>query len=600
MKADFSGWATKYNLLCSDGRTIGTNAFAHQDGKRVPLVWQHRRDDPEYVVGHGILEHRDGEGMYVYGYLNESPKGVTTRELLKHGDVESLSISAGRIKEKFANVIHGFIQEVSVVLAGANIGALIEDVAFAHDDSGEGLCVEIYTGLEIEHESPPEDSEGEEDTRTVGDVLETLNEEQREAVFAILAEAVGEIDDEDDSDGKVEQSDDDTLEHEDTNKERGDMARNVFEGDARPTAGKHLTHEQISTIFADARKEGSLRDTVLDHAGTYGIDDINLLFPDAREINNTPEFLKRRTEWVAQILGGIRHSPFSKVKMTWADITEEEARAKGYVTGHLKTEEVFKLFKRSVSPTTVYKKQKLDRDDILDITSFDVVAWVKGEMRLMLDEELASAFIFGDGRSNVSPDKIDSEKIIPIAEEHELFAPRVLATEQFNVNTFIDGVTNAMANFEGSGTPVAIISQSNMTKILVQRNAFGERVYKSMGDVAAEAGVSGFIVVPDVIFARAAAHIVGAGGSAVTYNLVAIVVTLQDYTAGADKGGEVSFFDDFDIDYNQQKYLLETRCSGALTKAKSAIRIYSTSGTIVANPANPLVLVGQGGDPENP
>ena len=591
MKFDFGGYATKNDILCSDGRVIRSGAFKDQNGARVPFVWRHRRDEPENILGHAILEHR-ADGVYARVSLNESEKASRVKTILAHGDLDSLSIYAARLKQVGQDVLDGVIHEVSLVMRGANSGAKIDNVNFAHEDSDfVDDEADIYFGIKIDYlehaDSDNEDAEvetedSEDSEETVGDVLETLSEKQKTVVMAMLAEVAG----------AVEESDaEDDAEHEevqDTELEGHSMPRNVFD-DAEGTT-KTLSHEDKARIFEDARRNGSLKD-VLEHADDYGIEDIEYLFPDARNLAAQPQFVKRRTEWVNVVLQGTKHTPFSRVKMLAADITEDDARARGYVKGNEKVDEVFRLLKRSIDPTTIYKKQKLDRDDVLDITDFDVVMWMKAEMRLQLDEEVASAILVGDGRSSSSPDKIDQSRLIPIAAEQALYAPITLLDE-VSVNEFVDAVTASLDIYEGSGSPMCFMAQSTLTRILTQRNPFGDRMYKSVSEVADSMSVSRIVPLPDVVFARAAKQTVAPGDER---ELAAIVVNLGDYTVGADKGAQLGMFDDFDIDYNQNKYLLETRISGALTQVRSALRIY-TSGPVKNNPANPLVLVGTPGD----
>ena len=584
MKFDFGGYATKNDILCSDGRVIRSGAFKDQNGARVPFVWRHRRDEPENILGHAILEHR-ADGVYARVSLNESEKASRVKTILAHGDLDSLSIYAARLKQVGQDVLDGVIHEVSLVMRGANSGAKIDNVNFAHEDSDfVDDEADIYFGIKIDYlehaDSSTEDSDDSEET--VGDVLDTLNEKQKTVVMAMLAEVAG----------AVEESDaEDDAEHEeihDTDPEGQSMTRNVFDEAADTT--KTLSHEDKARIFEDARRSGSLKD-VLEHADDYGIDNIEYLFPDARNLSGQPQFIKRRTDWVNEVLQGTKHTPFSRVKMLAADITEDDARARGYVKGSEKADEVFRLLKRSIDPTTIYKKQKLDRDDILDITDFDVVMWMKAEMRLMLDEEVASAILVGDGRSSSSPDKIDQSRLIPIAAEQPLYAP-VTLLDDVSVNEFVDAVTGSLDIYEGSGSTKCFMAQSTLTRILTQRNPFGDRMYKSVSEVADSMSVSKITPIPDVVFARAAKQTVAPGDER---ELAAIIVNLGDYTVGADKGAQLGMFDDFDIDYNQNKYLLETRISGALTQVRSALRIY-TSGPVKNNPANPLVLVGTPGD----
>ena len=598
MKPDFSGWATKNDILCSDGRTIRKNAFAHQDKTRVPLIWKHNTDSPENVLGYAELTNRE-EGVYADAYFNQTPNALIMKEAVAHGDVRHLSIFANKLKQKGADVIGGMIRELSLVPTGANPGAVIETVSFAHGQDVEYDSAIIYTDEELIHEDPSEDVDEKEEKKeedeapTFGEVFDTLNDQQKEVVYALIGEALTHKAS-DNADTENTPVEGESVSHEDNTLPEGNTVKhNVFDQDA--SVNNDVDATVFEAVLRDAKKMGSMRDAFLAHAddltgasaaypdGSYGIDKIEYLFPDARVENNTPTFIKRRTEWVDRVLSATQHSPFSRVKMVHADITAEDARARGFLKGNVKKEEIFKLLKRSISPTTIYKKQTLDRDDVLDITDLDVVAWMKGEMRVMLDEEVASCVLVGDGRESDDPDKVDPSKLIPIAEEHVLYAPRAVLTAP-TVSDFIDGITTAMADYEGSGSPELYIRQSALIRIKVQRNPFGDRIYKTDADLAAEAGVSRVIPIPDAIMDRAIAYT----ANSKDYSLQGVIVNLTDYRIGADDGAKLGMFDDFDIDYNQMKYLLETRISGALTKAKSAVRIYSDAA-IVNNPTPVLV-----------
>ena len=560
MKPDFSGYATKANIKCSDGRTIRPGAFKTNNGQKVPLVWQHMRNDPENILGHAVLEDRP-DGTYARCYFNDSQKAKSAREAVKHGDINSMSVYANRLVKENNDVMHGKIREVSLVISGANPGALIDNLALAHGDDFEVIEEEaiIHSGESFDEVEDPEREDlnhmAGESGKTVKDVLDSMTEEQKNVLYYILGEAL---------DGEAEQSEEDgeDLEHDD-NDEGVFMPRNVFETvfGGQEAKGQELSHDQLNEILADAKKNGSLKESFLEHATTYGIENIDLLFPDAKAITNSPEFVKRRTEWVDAVISGTHHSPFSRIKTLFADITADEARAKGYIKGKLKKEEFFALSKRTTGPQTFYKKQKLDRDDILDITDLDVVAWLKQEMRLMLDEELAGAVLFGDGRTAESEDKIKSPTgetgngIRAIALDSEFYAPVVEVSDD---EDFVDAVSLGLIEYEGTGSPTLYTSLSRITKLLLKKDTLGRRIYNTRADLASAMGVSRIVDIPDSVIARAP-------------GVLGIIVNLKDYTLGADKGGQVSMFDDFDIDYNQYKYLIEGRTSGMLTRWKSAI-----------------------------
>ena len=624
MEPDFSGYATKANIKCSDGRTITPEAFKHMDGQQVPLVWQHGHNDPGNVLGHAVLESRQ-DGVYAKGFFNSTPNGQNAKTLVEHGDIKAMSIYANQLVEKSKQVLHGMIREVSLVLAGANPGALIENVRVAHSDGEVELLDEdaiITSGEELQHgvktyvteatssrvtkvdgevissssstnvstETVPDgqgsglaysDEEGVEhaDGPTAQDVYDSLTEDQKGLVHYMIAQALkasnaAKHSDESGDDSATGTNDEGDLKH----KEGSDMTRNVFEQNATDgaTTTHTLSHEDVKGIVADAMKRGSLKDAVEAYAVQHGINDIDLLFPDAKLVTNTPEWDKRRTEWVAQVLNGTRHTPFSRVKTVVADITQDEARAKGYVKGEYKKEEWFGLTKRTTSPTTIYKKQKLDRDDILDITDFDVVAWLKGEMRLMLEEEIARAILVGDGRDVSHEDKIkdpigasDGVGIRSILNDHELFVTTVnvnVDDADSSYEEVVDSVMDGMEFYKGTGTPDAYMTIGTLNKFLKAKDGMGRRLYKDKSEVAAALGVNSVVTVEVMNDLD---------------DVVAIIVNLADYNIGADKGGEVSLFDDFDIDYNQYKYLIETRLSGALTKIKSAVVVRKTAGTNV-------------------
>lgn len=556
MKYDFSGWATRANLKCSDGRTIMRDAFKQNDGQKVPLVWNHQHDDPNEVLGHALLENRE-DGVYAYCSLNDTEAGKTAKLLIQHGDISALSIYANQLKQNMSNVVHGNIREVSLVLAGANPGASIQSV-IQHGATIEDEAM-IYTGeeLSIMHSDDPKppvekpekpEKNTDENGETIGDIFNTLDEKQKEVVYALIGEAL-----------------------ENNNSEGGDntMKHNVFDQSEEQNSENVLSHSEMQTIIEDGKRFGSLKESFLQHADEYGIENIEYLFPEAKSLNTPPDFIKREMGWVQTVMSGVHHTPFSRIKSMFADITTDEARARGYMKGKLKKEEVFGLLKRTTTPTTIYKKQKLDRDDVIDITDFDVVAWLKSEMRMMLEEEMARAILIGDGRLPSSDDKINEQNIRPIWKDEELYTIRgivkgddsdkaALATE------FIDQSVRSMTDYRGSGSPTAYMTAEMLTECLLLKDTNGKRIYSNENEVATAMRVSKIVTVP-VMNNQTRKE-----GSD-TYTLQAIIVNLNDYNVGADKGGAINMFDDFDIDYNQQKYLIETRCSGALTKPFSAI-----------------------------
>lgn len=593
MEANFSGYATKANLKCSDGRTILPDAFKHQDGVRVPLVWQHGHNDPSNVLGHAVLEHRD-DGTYTYGYFNSTDSAKSAQALVEHGDITQLSIYANGLVEKSKAVMHGVIREVSLVLSGANPGARIDNVNLAHGDGSLELLEDeavIYTGEPLVHaatssdSTPKPDAPKPEDEETVQDIYDTLTDKQKDIVNVIVGAAIEEtraemaaqhsgIDTPDSSSSEeptVTENPAQPVVHSEI-QEGTEMTRNLFAqsgttSSTRPT----LEPQQLSAIMHGAVQMGSLRESFLAHAVEYGIEDIDILFPDAKTVTSSPEIIGRRQEWVASVLGDSKHSPFSRIKSTAADLTADEARAKGYVKGTKKKDEIIKLLKRVTTPTTVYKKQKLDRDDIVDITDLDVVAWLKGEMRMMLDEELARAILVGDGRESDDEDKIDEDHLRPIAYDDDMYNHKVTLDANAGPKAFIEAVLRARTAYRGSGSPSLYTTDEVLTDMLLLEDRNGRRIYETMESLAAAMRVRRIETVP-----------------VMTDNpdLIAIVVNMADYTVGADKGGQVSMFDDFDIDYNQYKYLIETRISGALTKPKSAITIQRVVGTLVT-PVSP-------------
>ena len=555
-KYDFAGWATKYNIGCSDGRTILKGAFAHCDEIVVPLVWNHTYDNPENIIGNAKLVNSD-EGVYTYCSFNDTSTAETAKSLVKHGDITSLSIYANHLKQAGNIVMHGDIKEVSLVLAGANPGASIQEV-LVHGEISEGEAT-IYNdpeGLELWHEDVDEELEEEledDSNETIADIYNSMTEKQKKAVAAIIDQL----------------ADDDESLSEDNNQNKGEieMKHNVFDQNEE---NKELRHFDFEATIKDAKRCGSLKEAFLAHAQNYGIKNIETLFPEAKNIYNEPEFIKRDTGWVAGFLNGTHKSPFSKIKAMYADITADEARAKGYIKGKLKKEEVFSLLKRTTEPTTIYKKQKLDRDDIIDITDFNVVAWIKKEMRTMLDEEIARAMLIGDGRSSVSEDKIKESCIRPIYNDADLytikFAMNSLASNE--AKEFIRSCIKSRDDYEGSGNPNLYTTEDVISDLLLIEDANGRFIYDSIATLARTLRVNQIIPVPVMKgLTRTDAE------ESKTYDVKAIIVNPNDYWVGADKGGQISMFDDFDIDYNQYKYLMETRISGSLVKPYSAIVI---------------------------
>ena len=608
MEADFSGYATKAGLKCSDGRTIMPDAFKDNDGMRVPLVWQHGHNDPENVLGHALLENRP-DGVYAYGYFNETPAGLSAKTLVQHEDITMLSIYANRLVERGKQVLHGAIREVSLVLSGANPGALIDNVRIAHSDGDVEMLDDeavIYTGLTLEHEASPGTIEDKpaEDEKTVQDVYESLTEEQKTAVNYMIGMALEEgaakhsdleaesgEDDEDESDedesdeDESDENDEETIEDvttDEDNQEGTEMTHNVFEKDGAKTAAPSLTHDQLKTIFEDAQRHGSFKEAFLQHAVTYGIENIDLLFPDAQTLANSPELVSRRMEWVTTVLSETKHSPFSRIKSLSADITLDDARAKGYVKGSLKKDEFFALSRRVTTPTTIYKKQRLDRDDIIDVTDLDVVAWLKAEMRVMLDEEIARAILIGDGREADDEDKINELNIRPIARDDNFYAHQVVVASNVTGDAFVEAIVRARVNYKGSGNPTLFCSEAILTDLLLVKDKLGRRIYATEQELASALRCEKIVPVP-----------VLDGETTNGGELLAILVNLSDYTIGADKGGVLSMFDDFDIDYNQYKYLIESRLSGCLTKHKTALVISRAAGTLVV-PGTPTFVEGTG------
>jgi len=568
---DFSGWATRNDLKCADGRTIRANAFADQDGKVVPLVWNHNHGSLDEVIGHALLENRP-EGVYTYGYFNDTEKGRNAKLMVQHGDLTSLSICANKLKQNGGNVLHGIIREVSLVLAGANPGAYI-DTVMAHADGTDEEAI-IYTGDYLVHSDEVEEieeetenveettvSENSEDTvehadetaekegdkmpekeKTVQDVIDSMTEEQKNVMYALVGMAA-------EDKGSKDEGDDEEMDH------------NLFSNGGDD---EMLMHAEIDAAVADAKKFGSMKEAFLEH----GITNVEYLFPEAKDVTDKPTWIKRDTEWVSQIMSAVHHTPFSRIKSMHADLTEEEARAKGYIKGHLKKEEVFKLLKRTTTPTTVYKKQKMDRDDMIDITDFDVVAWLKSEMRMMLDEELARAFVFGDGRDGSSDDHINELNIRPIISDEQLYTKHYVVTagadDDATTKNVIKAVIKNRKDYKGSAKPVAIMGADFLSDCLLLEDGFNHVLYEDEEKLAKKLRVTKIIEVPDEITPE---------------GFYCMIVNLGDYNVGADKGGAVNMFDDFDIDYNAQKYLIETRCSGALVTPFAA-QVFKAANSI--------------------
>lgn len=583
---DFAGWATKNDLRCSDGRIIRKDAFKVQDGRRVPLVWNHRHESAMAVLGHAILENRD-EGVYAYCTFNDSESGKHAKECVKHGDVTSLSIWANNLEQTSnGDVLHGIIREVSLVHAGANPGAFIESV-MAHgmyvDESDDQGIIYTGCGLELMHADDPkakDPKKGEEKEvaaenkeKTVGEVFNTLTEEQKQVVYAIVGMAV--------EDARSGEEDGEEGEEE-------EMKHNIFDGSAGGDTAV-LSHSDMKDLMAEAKRVGSLRDVIaakvesgeLVHAAipttgmtvgtgtsTYGFNDPEMLFPDYRTLVNTPEWLSRNMDWVQKVMSGVHHTPFSRIKSVYANITEDDARARGYIKGKQKKTEVFTTLKRTTDPQTVYKLQKMDRDDVIDITDFDVIAWIKAEMRVMLNEEIARAILIGDGRSSDSDDKIKEANIRPIAKDVGLFNTKIevnvasTATESEIARATINSIVRGRKNYKGSGNPTFFTTEDVLTEMLLLEDGIGHKMYKTVDELATALRVSEIITVEPM-----------EGQKVDDLPLAGIIVNLSDYNVGADKGGEVNMFDDFDLDFNKYEYLIETRISGALIKPFSALTI---------------------------
>ena len=601
MKYDFSGRAATTDVRCTDGTMFRRGAFKHNDGKVVPLVWMHKHGDPGLVLGKALL--RNGpDGLDVYGAFNNTQNGKDARELVAHGDVTSLSIWANNLQRKGNDFFNGDVKEVSLVLAPADPTARIEETAVIHSEFGaddtetdeaeiffsdtafDTTPGEIGDAVSVAHaddkdnvtddkntntekdktmDTTNDKSQGKE--KTLGDVFNTLNEEQKTMVYALLAAQMeqmkgGSDDDEEDVEHYYEGDPD-------------DMKYNVFSDSNNVAGGDFISHDEMTNLVADSvadgKKFGSFKDAFIEHAANdYGIDNVDILFPDAKTITNSPDFISRESAWVGTVMSGTHHSPFARVKSVFANITADEARARGYMKGKKKLEEVITLLKRSTDPQTVYKKQKMDRDDIIDITDFDVITWLKSEMRIMLDEELAGAILVGDGRSAASDDKIHEDHIRPICSDDDLYSFKVKVadvTDDASAKAFIKSALLGYTNYKGSGNKTMFIKESALAHLLLIEDGIGHLLYATQDALATTLRVSKIVEVPDEIFERNE-----------TIKPIAIIVDLNDYNVGADKGGAVSMFDDFDIDYNQQKYLLETRCSGALVRPFSAMVLNTT------------------------
>lgn len=581
MDYDFSGWVTYNDLKCSDGRIIRKGAFAHDDGEIRPLVWNHQHNSPDNVLGQVKLQNRD-EGVYGYGTFNDTPSGKNAKLLVQHGDIDSLSIFANKLKEQGPNVIHGEIKEVSLVLAGANPGAFIDNV-ISHGEESEEEAV-IYTGqpLELYHadedkskddddskdNTSKDDTSEKDDDETIKDVFDTLTEKQKNVAYYMIAQAL-----------ESNKGDNDSAQHSDEGNDNeggnNSMKHNVFDNDETDNNDNVISHSDMMAVIGDAKRYGSMKESALAH----GIDDIEYLFPDAKNVTETPQFIERDRGWVPKVMNSTHHTPFSRIKSIFADITEDDARARGYIKGNKKVEEVFSLLKRTTTPQTVYKKQKLDRDDVIDITDFDVVAWLKSEMRAMLDEEIARAILVGDGRLASSDDKINESNIRPIWTDDDLYTIKTAisadttATADEKAKAFIRAAIKSRKDYKGSGTPTLFTTEDVLTDCLLLEDEIGRVIYDTEDKLKTALRVKEIITVPVM------EELTRTDSDGATRDLLGIIVNLTDYNVGADKGGAVNMFDDFDIDYNAQKYLIETRCSGALIKPYSAIALEYISAT---------------------
>lgn len=622
MKFDFSGYATKNNLKCSDGRIIRQDAFRDNDGQTVPLVWQHMHNEPSNVLGHVLLENRS-DGVYAYAKFNDTPTGETAKSLVLHGDVKALSIYANNLVHKGADVIHGAIREVSLVLSGANPGAHIDPLTIMHADGSTDTTEDeaiIYTGLDLsiidELKHADENDDVKEEEETMAQVFDSLTPKQKDLVYAMIAQVANdksiahdafdkeeeinpedeqseeeevEVEDEefeDDEDEEFEDAEDEEEDDYDDEEEEEEeeithfaggehfMKKNVFEQDNDSMVQQDtLSHAQFSAIVDSAQKFGSFKESFLSHVDAYGITNIGHLFPDPKVADSMPSLIAREMEWVGKVMAGVKNTPFSRIKSVAFDITAEEARALGYVKGSKKKDEVVRALKRTTLPSTIYKKQRLDRDDIIDITSLDVVAWLKKEMRMLLDEELARAILIGDGRALESDDKISEEHIRPIYKDDELYAHPVLV-DNTTILASIDDIIRSRKHYKGSGSPTLYVNGDFLTDMLLLKDKQDRYIYNNETDLAVKLRVSNIVEVPVMENILR----VDATDAAKSYELLGLIVNLKDYRVGADRGGEVSMFDDFDIDYNQHKYLIETRCSGALVQPKAALvleRVYT-------------------------
>ena len=584
---DFEGWATKFDVKCADGRTIRHSAFVNNNGKRVPLVWMHQHGSVMNVLGHADLEQRD-EGVWARGTFNDTEQGQAAKQLVQHGDITCLSIWANHLKQTHnKDVLHGDIKELSLVLAGANPEAIVEDIIEHSDEGYDEYDGNLYAGIPfdyISHEDEdddededsdidPEDEDADEDgeeavehadvsqkegtkvaaeDKTVQDVLDTMNEEQLNVTKFLVGSAY--------EDGKNDSEENEGGE---------EMKHSVFDNDDILEQDDVLTHDDMMEVLGDVKRYGTLKESALAH----GIENLEVLFPEAKAASATPEFIKRDMDWVDDVMNGIHKVPFSRIKSLFADITEDEARAKGYIKGKYKKEEVFSLLKRTTQPTTIYKKQKFDRDDVIDITDFDVVAWIKQEMRMMLNEEIARAILVGDGRLASDDDHIDTSCVRPIWTEEELFVVNTvldasvdLTDEDAVAKNFIRKAVKSRKDYKGSGTPTLFTTEDMLTDMLLLTDNEGRDLYDSEEKLRNKLRVSKIVTVP--VMEGLTRSVSGQNKK-----LLGIIVNLKDYSYGADKGGAVALFDDFDIDYNAQKYLIETRGSGALVKPFSAIVI---------------------------
>lgn len=582
MEYDFSGWATKNNIECSDGRTILRDAFKDNDGQKVPLVWNHDHNSPDNVLGHALLENR-AEGVYAYCKLNDTESGLKAKALVVNGDVDKLSIYANKLKSLKNQVVHGVIREVSLVLAGANPGAFI-DTVMVHSDEGEDeeeatiftddfidVVVPSEEASEETTEETPEEvnNEGDEqmehsekpEEKTIGEVFDTLNDEQKEAVYAVIGQALEEA-------GVVD---------EEENEEKGEdenMKHNVFEKDTKEDTLMHS--EILANAISDAKRYGSMKESLIEHAAINNIEDIEILFPDAHPLNNEPKMIENDNSWVAKIMNDVKHSPFSRVKATFGRLTEPEARAKGYIKGNKKTNIKMAVLNRVTTPTTVYIKNEIDRDDVIDITDFNVVAWQKKEMRKQLDKELALAMLLGDQRDPSDANKINELNIRPVLNDDEMYTIQYVVTEgvdyKITDNSFsendartkgvVRAAIKARKNYKGSGRPTFYTTEDFLNDALLIEDQNGRVIYDSIEKLATAMRVKEIVTIPEMEKYT---------------DIYGIIVNMNDYTAGADKGGSVAMFDDFDIDYNQMKYLMETRMSGALTQPYSAIVLRKTA-----------------------